>query len=297
MKEYPVHEVQIPNGETVAYRTAGTGEATVVLIHGNMSSSVHWQTTMEALEDKFTVYAPDMRGLGDSSYNKPFDSLHDLALDLEGFMDAVGVGRCAVVGWSTGGGVALEIAADRPDQISTVVLVDSVPPTGYPIFAKDENGQPIFTQLLSTKEEIAVDKVQVVPMLTAYANQDKQAVRTIFDAVIYNLHTPPAEDYELYIEATLKQRSLVDVDYSLVHFNMTDAPTAVQEGSGRLALVSCPVVVFHGEKDVTVPLAWGQGTLAALGDRGRMVLFHDSGHSPITDEPEAFRAALIQAIE
>lgn len=297
MKDYPVHMVQIPNGETLAYRTAGTGATTVVLIHGNMSSSVHWQTTMEALEDTFTVYAPDMRGLGDSSYNKGFDSLHELALDLEAFMDAVGIGRCSLVGWSTGGGVALEIAADRPDQISTVVLVDSVPPTGYPMFAKDENGQPIFTQLLSTKEEIAADPIQVVPMLDAYAAGDKQAVKTIWDAVIYNLHTPPAEEYDRYLDATLKQRSLVDVDYALVHFNMTDTPTGVQEGSGRLDLVSCPVVVFHGEKDVTVPLAWGQATLAALGDRGRMVTFPDSGHSPITDEPEAFRKALVEALK
>jgi len=292
MKHYPVLQAALPNGETIAYRCAGAGDPTVVLIHGNMSSSVHWQTTMEALEDDFRLYAPDLRGFGDSTYHTSFDSLRDLAHDVEEFLDATGIGRCEVVGWSTGGGVAMEMAADRPDQIAAVVLVDSVPPTGYPIFAKDETGQPILTQLLETKEEIASDPVQVVPALKAFAAGDKATMRAIWDATIYNRHTPEEADYDLYLDASLRQRNLVDVDYSLLTFNMTDTPTAVAPGSGRLAKIACPVTVLHGGKDIVVPLAWAQQTARLLGEGTEVVTFADSGHSPITDEPGAFMSTL-----
>ena len=53
MKQYELKKVQIPSGETIAYRQAGNGKDVVVLVHGNMSSSVHFQTTMEKLENDF----------------------------------------------------------------------------------------------------------------------------------------------------------------------------------------------------------------------------------------------------
>ena len=74
MKQYEVKKISIGN-ETLAYRASGAGE-TVVLVHGNMSSSVHWQTTMEHLEDRYRVVAVDLpSGLeGDSS--RAFPSFH-----------------------------------------------------------------------------------------------------------------------------------------------------------------------------------------------------------------------------
>ena len=60
----------------------------------------------------------------------------------------------------------------------------------------------------------------------------------IWNAVIYNLKQPSEEDYDLYLEAMLKQRNLIDVDYSLVHFNMTLDHNGINSGSGRMNLVS-----------------------------------------------------------
>lgn len=295
MKNYPVEFITILGGETIAYRKAGRGPA-LVLVHGNMSSSVHWQTTMEKLEGTYTVYAPDLRGFGDSTYNNRFDSLHELAVDVEQFIDGLGIGEFLLVGWSTGGGVALEIAADWPGRVKKVVALESVPPTGYPIFKKDAQGQPVLTQLLKTKEEIEADPVQVQPVLQAYAAGNKDVMRAIWNAVIYNQHQPAPEEYEAYLDAMMKQRNLVDVDYALLTFNMTDKATGSAPGSGRLAQVACPVVVLHGEKDMVVPFEWGRQTLALLGSRGSMVSFPNSGHSPITDNLDEFTGVLLEAL-
>lgn len=295
MKQYPVKKVALPCGETLAYREAGSGSETLVLIHGNLSSSVHWQTLMEQLEERYRIIAPDMRGFGDSTYHNRFDSLRELAEDLEQFADLLGLKKFYVVGWSTGGGVALEMAADMPERVEKVILLDSVPPTGYPIFKKDEKGQPILTELLKTKEEIEADPVQVAPVLYAYATNDREIMRGIWNAVIYNMVQPGAEDYEEYLTAMLKQRNLVDIDYSLLNFNMTDAPTGSAPGSGRLKAVKCPVVILHGEKDMVVPLAWGQATQALI-PGSELVTFENAGHSVLTDDLTAFIAALKKAL-
>ncbi len=283
MKQYPVLSLNLSNGETLSYREAGRGEKKMVLVHGNMSSSVHWQLVMEALEDDYHILAPDLRGFGDSSYHQRFDSLRELADDLRDFVTQLGLHSFYLVGWSTGGGVALELAADMPGSVKKVILLDSVPPTGYPMFKRDAQGKPDYTQPLTTKEEIAADPVQVAPVLHAYETNNRAVLRAIWDAAIYNMNKPSEEDYELYLDAIFKQRNLVDIDYSLLTFNMTSSPTASAPGSGRLALIQCPVTILQGDKDLVVPLAWAQAAHQLI-PGSKLIRFEGAGHSVITDD-------------
>ncbi|MBQ2909158.1 MAG: alpha/beta hydrolase, partial [Clostridia bacterium] len=54
--------------ETIAYIDRGEGEV-ILMIHGNMSSSVHYLPLIEKLSPKFRCVALDLRGFGDSTYN------------------------------------------------------------------------------------------------------------------------------------------------------------------------------------------------------------------------------------
>jgi len=288
MKHYPVQTLQLKNGETVAYRQAGTQGDLVVLVHGNMSSSVHFQTTMERLENDHRVYAVDLRGFGDSSYKNELNSLRDFAVDVELWIEALNLKDFNLLGWSTGGGIVLEIAADMPDRVKKLFLLDSVGLKGYPMFRKDEKYQPVLTDLLKTKEDIAKDPVQVLPILAAYANKDKGMLKAIWNAVIYNINQPNEEDYDHYLDAMLKQRNLVDVDYSLVMFNFTHEASAVAAGSGRIDLVKCPLIIMHGAKDYVVPYAMSVEMKQFFGDRAKLVPFENAGHSVITDDLDLF---------
>lgn len=283
MKQYPVLSLELNNGETLSYREAGQGNETILLIHGNMSSSVHWQPVMEVLESDYHILAPDLRGFGDSSYHTRFDSLRELADDLRDFVIQLNLPSFSAVGWSTGGGVALELAADMPEKVKKVILLDSVPPTGYPMFKRDAGGKPDYSQPLTTKDEIAADPVQVAPVLAAYETNNRAMLRAIWDAAIYNMNKPSEEDYELYLDAIFKQRNLVDIDYSLLTFNMTSAPTGSAKGSGRLSLIKCPVTILHGDKDLVVPLAWAQATHQLI-PGSKLIRFEQAGHSVITDD-------------
>ncbi len=288
MKQYPVQFLNLDNGETIAYRKAGNKGDTILLIHGNMSSSVHFQVVLEQLENDYEVYALDLRGFGDSSYHEPLNSLHDFAEDVKAFIKALHLENINLLGWSTGGGIALEVAADIPRKIKKVFLLDSVGLKGYPMFKKDEKGQPMLDKQISSREEIASDPVQVAPILNAYATNNRDLLRAVWNGAIYNQVQPSPEDYEKYLDAIFKQRNLIDVDYSLVHFNMTHESNGVEEGNGRMDHILAPIIIFHGANDLVVPIDYAKDMKARFKDQAILIKFEDCGHSVITDNLDLF---------
>ena len=292
MKHYPVHYLPVSTGETLAYRKAGEAGPHLVLVHGNMSSSVHWQTTMERLEDSYQIHALDLRGFGDSTYHQELNSLYDFGEDVAAFITELKLEDVLILGWSTGGGIVLETARLLPEVIKQVVLLDSVGLQGFPMYKKTADFQMDFSQPISTKEEIAVDPVQVLPILNAYAQKDKNLLKVVWDATIYNLKQPSEEDYELYLDAMLKQRNLVDVDYSLVHFNMTNEANIYGEGADTLKQVVAPILILHGQKDLIVPVAEAHKAKEYLGDQATLIIFEEAGHSVVTDDLDLFEKTL-----
>jgi 2-hydroxy-6-oxonona-2,4-dienedioate hydrolase len=280
--EMAIQSVSLPNGETIAYREAGSGSKVLVLVHGNMTSSKHWDVLVEELQDSYKMYAIDMRGFGFSSYNKPVSSLKDFSEDLKLFADQIGLSSFSLAGWSTGGGVSMQFAADYPEYVENLILVESVGIKGYPIFKKDENGQPIIGEFLTTKEEIAQDPMQVAPVLQALEKRDKETYRTIWNLLIYTHRKPEPEKYEEYLEDMLTQRNLVDVDYSLVMFNISDEFNGVVHGTGEVRRIKAPTLVLQGDRDYVVPQVMGEEIAKAI-SHSKLVILKDCGHSPLVD--------------
>lgn len=276
--------VILNNGERLGYREAGSGEQTLLLIHGNMTSSKHWQPVLEAMPDGYRMIAVDMRGFGISTYNTPVNSLKDFADDIKEFVDILGLTDFAVAGWSTGGGVAMELVANYAGYANKLILLESVGYTGYPIVRKDVTGQPIIGDLLKTKEEIAADPVQVIPILHAYANKDKATLKMIWNATIYTHNQPDEATYDEYLDDMLTQRNLVDVDYALAHFNMSHEHNGVSEGNGRIDRIDIPTLVLWGKRDLVVPEYMATTTAAAIGDNAKVVYLENCGHSPLVDD-------------
>src|SRR5437868_13818657 len=96
---------------TVAYLTAGTGDVPIVLVHGNCSSSLFFQDFMLALAatGRYTSYAPDMRGYGESE-TLPVDAtrgVRDFSDDLASFAQALGLTAFRLLVWSLGGNIVM----------------------------------------------------------------------------------------------------------------------------------------------------------------------------------------------
>lgn len=288
--------IALRNGEQLAYVEQGSGEQTILLIHGNMSSSLHYLPLFERFPHSLRVIAPDMRGFGDSTYHQRFNSLYELADDLIDFIDRLNLEKIVLVGWSTGGGIALRIAAIRPALVQKIILIESMSYKGYPVFKKDEKGQPILGQVYASKDEMASDPVQVAPAVAAMATKNIAYMSYLWDVAIYSVHKPTPEQNKLFIDETLKQRNLVDIDWGLATFNMSDSFNFYTMGDRSIELVQAPVLSIWSKKDYVVLEYMVRETVTALGNRATLKLYEESGHSPLIDCPDQLATDILEFI-
>jgi len=285
MEGFEFKKVQIGK-EILAYREGGLGDRVLVLVHGNMSSSLHFDKLMEALKNDFKIYAVDLRGFGYSSYHNRFDSLKDLSEDLELFIDKIRISNFDLLGWSTGGGIVMQYTADNPDLVNRLILMESVGIEGYPMTEVAPDGSPT-NKLQFTKEEMASDPMRAGAILAASNRKDKAFYKAMWDAAIYNVgNYPEPEDYDRYNEEILLQRNLVDIYYALAYFNISNNENAYGKGSGDVYKIKCPVDIIQGKDDLVVPQPMGEGIYKALKDHATYHLLDHCGHNPMVDQFE-----------
>jgi 3-oxoadipate enol-lactonase len=106
----------------LAYDEAGTGPV-VVLIHGHPFNRSMWAPQLAALAGGYRVIAPDLRGYGGSPVTPGTVPMSQLAADVTGLLDRLGVSRAAPVGLSMGGLVAMELAVADPARWWALGLV------------------------------------------------------------------------------------------------------------------------------------------------------------------------------
>ena len=116
-------EVEL-HGHRVIYRIAGSGPP-VVLIHGMVNSSRHWEQVALRLSTRYTVVAPDLIGHGDSAAPRGDYSLGAHAAGVRDLLTAIGIERATIVGHSLGGGVAMQFFYQFPQRVERLVLVSS----------------------------------------------------------------------------------------------------------------------------------------------------------------------------
>jgi pimeloyl-ACP methyl ester carboxylesterase len=117
------------NGVTLHYLQAGSGSGLpVVLLHGYAETSHMWRPLMHELAGNHVVVAPDLRGAGASS--KP-DGGYDkktMAQDIHALVQSLGYPKVGIVGHDIGLMVAYAYAAQYPDEVDRIVLMDAFLP-------------------------------------------------------------------------------------------------------------------------------------------------------------------------
>src|SRR3954464_14769593 len=112
------------HGHRKIYRSAGRGPP-VVLIHGMVNSSRHWEQVALQLADRYTVIAPDLIGHGDSAAVRGDYSIGAHATSIRDMLAVIGIDRATIVGHSLGGGVAMQFFYQFPQRTERLVLVSS----------------------------------------------------------------------------------------------------------------------------------------------------------------------------
>ncbi len=96
----------------------------LLLIHGGQDHSRNWDFVAERLEDRYTIYAPDLRGHGDSNWSiGGMYGFPEFTLDVAVLADMI-PGKLTIIGHSLGGGIALQYAGTVPEKVEKLVSVE-----------------------------------------------------------------------------------------------------------------------------------------------------------------------------
>jgi pimeloyl-ACP methyl ester carboxylesterase len=133
------------NGIKIWYAEFGEGEP-VILLHGGLANANYWGNQVPVLAKNYLVIVMDSRGHGRSTRNsEPFG--YDLmASDVIGLMDFLKIPKAAVIGWSDGAIIGLDIAIHHPERIARLfAFAANSDPSGV----KDVSQSPVFNRFIA----------------------------------------------------------------------------------------------------------------------------------------------------
>jgi pimeloyl-ACP methyl ester carboxylesterase len=122
-----------PDGVTIVYSAAGSGEPGLVFIHGGLANRGFWDGELKNLSAHHRVVAPDLPGHGESGANRQKWGIPGWGADVRAVAEAEHLGKVIILGNSLGGPVAIEAALLLPGKVLGVVGVDTFQELGYTI--------------------------------------------------------------------------------------------------------------------------------------------------------------------
>jgi pimeloyl-ACP methyl ester carboxylesterase len=312
----PDHEGFVErDGVRVWYEVHGDAETTIMLMPGWGLPLQSWKAQIPYLSRHFRVLAYDTRGTGrsDRPSGTAAYALSEHVADVLAIMDVADVRSAVMVGKSRGALTALMLAADHPDRVDAVIAAAPFIPL-TPWLPTDS--------LWATFEEPSARK-RMLAAVRASTSGGWQLARSrelrrvsrsvnVFEAANWFSRQGIIDDFDGFASWFVTKIVCTDphatkqIDDSL-DWLTTTGPQAladafmgdyIRDPASARALcerISRPVLVIHGDRDFTVPLAWGR-RLAEL-TSGKMFVVPGAGHLPGGRYPVVVNLAIREFVD
>ncbi len=261
-------------------RTCGDGAGTpVLLLHGVPETSSCWRAAAPALAAGRRVLAPDLPGLGGSTYTGPYDVLSVVA-QLAALVEAEAGGPVDVVGHDWGGVLALGLAGARPELVRRLVVVNAPYRQGPPLH------RAVHLPLLA---------LPGLPEL-AFALAGRRLVALML-RLGWRSPVPLDDERRSEYEAAYGGRGRRRAFLGYYRAATRPQPGAPVPGSA-LARLLPPVdvervLVLWGALDPVLPIATGEAAVRDLGAGARMTTVPGAGHFVVEEAPDVVADALV----
>jgi pimeloyl-ACP methyl ester carboxylesterase len=238
------------DGIRVHYLVEGPANGpAVVLVHGLGGSAEDWRNLAPYLASAgFRVYRPDLPGYGRSQRPQNFSySVRDEATVVIGFLDALGLKRVDLGGWSMGGWIVELIAAEHADRVSRLMLFDAAGLNVKPNW-NTNLFMPRSAAELDELDALLMPHPQPIPSFVArdilrrshgHAWLIKRALDTMLSATDVTDALLPQLKMPVLIEWGELDRITPVAEAETIHRLIPQSELNVQAGCGHLAPLEC----------------------------------------------------------
>ena len=261
----------------------GAAKPALVLVHGGRDHGRSFDAVARALRGRFRVFAPDLRGHGDSDWAVGGSySMAEYVLDLDRLVEFLGPEPVALVGHSLGGAIVLQYAGLRPERVSKLVAIEGL--GASPATRAELLAAPPWQRLgrfVDEMRRIAGRQPRRYPTLELAAARMREENDFLSEAQALHLTRHGVRRNE-------------DGTWSWKFDNYVHAPSATRpDFEGLEALwgrIACPVLLVRGAKSwASDPVL--DGRAAAFRD-ARLVNVEGAGHWAHHDRLDAFLEAV-----
>jgi pimeloyl-ACP methyl ester carboxylesterase len=258
-----VRSARLANGITLPYVEQGDPAGTpLILLHAWGEGKGIFDLFLPALPSSIRSIAMDQRGHGDADKPTTGYSVSEFASDVEAFMDSLGIESAVLLGSSSGGYVAQQIAVTSPDRVAALILVGS---------PRTLQGRPSFADEVDALTD-PINPTWVRASLEWFPRFQSVPDRYIEDRVADGARVP----------ARVWKAALA---------GLTSARPPTQTGT-----ITAPTLIIWGARDELLHRE-DQDALSAAIPGSRLVVYSDTGHLVLWEQPQRLAADLIAFIE
>jgi pimeloyl-ACP methyl ester carboxylesterase len=235
----------------------------IMLVHGYPLDRRMWEPQIEALSDEFRIITPDLRGHGESQVTPGPNTMDILADDLKGLLDALGIPKVVLDGFSMGGYVVFSFFRKYPEFVHSLLLLDTRPQSDSDDAKK---GREDMAQLAEREGVCSITERLIPRLLSADTVANRQDV---VDTVRTMITECPVEG----IAGDLRGMALRE------------------DSSDLLSKISVPTLIVVGDQDAITPPTESHMMASIISD-ATVVEISGAGHLSNLENPHDFGHAI-----
>ncbi len=252
----------------------------LLLVHGLGGSAVNWAAVAPELSQSCRVLALDLAGFGRTRPHGRSPQVRENSRLLGRFIEEVCGQPVILVGNSMGGLISILLTAARPDLVAGLVLVDPAVPLG--LRARPD---PLVTAIFGLYAVPAVGRIALSRRRTILSAE--QQALAVLRLCTVDPRRVPRPVLRQHLALAQEREGYPDVDAELVGAARSLLLVISRRRwlFQRMAAISAPVMLLHGDRDRLVPIAAAR-EVAAANPGWRFEVAHDIGHVPQLEDPE-----------
>lgn len=258
--------VAVAGGE-IHYDETGQGEP-LIFVSGLNGIGRYWEPQVPVFSARFRVITYDQRGTGASDRLQRQFSVDQMAVDLAGLMDALGIRRAHVVGLSTGGAIGQTLAIDQPERVGRLVMCSTW-----------THCDPWFRRLFEARR-----------LMYQQAGSELHAM--FHPLWLYPPEYVNAHDAELDEE---RRRSVAGAPPVEIAVGRINALLAFDRRAG-LSRIRAPTLIIASDNDYITPGYFAEALGRAI-PGARLAIVRGGGHSISRTRPDEFNRLVLEFLE